>query len=209
MAEDRIYSSDNEYGVPALRKERQPAAGLLLPFDGWGRVNRRRRGVGTWHFYTDDYRFENVWLRPDVILNTLCKDIVEPNFSVFDTTPLAQGLYQIYRKRWLSRFFQEHGLNVYVDLNVARGYREYNLLGVPEGYNAFATRGYDSRIEDLGAELDIAKRISGCDAPNMIVYGGGEKVVSFCLQSGLLHVNDPFNEQRRNRQRQEKEASNG
>lgn len=189
MAEDRIYSSDNGFGIPVLRRDRQPAVGLLLPFDGWGRANRRKRGVGTWHFYTDDYRFENVWLRPDVILNTLCKDIVEPNFSIFDTTPLAQGLYQIYRKRWLSRYFQERGLNVYVDLNVPIVYRKYNLLGVPQGYNAFGTRGCANNLESLIDEIQIAKDISGLGVPNMIVYGGGEKARDICLQASILYVN--------------------
>lgn len=190
MADDRIYPSDNIYGIPTLRLDKQPQCGLLLPIDGWGHKNRRRRGVNTWHFYTDDYRFENVWHHPDVILKTLCKDVIEPNFSIFDTTPLAQGLYQIYKKRWVSRYFQEHGLNVYVDLNVPQAYRQYNLLRVPQGYNAFATRGCANKTDDLIAEIQVARDISGYDIPNMIVYGGGEAVRDICLQSSVLYVND-------------------
>lgn len=196
MVDDRIYPSGNKYGIPDLRHDRQPQSGLLLPFDGWGHANRRKIGVETWHFYTDDYRFENVWKRPEVILHTLCKCVIEPNFSIFDITPLAQALYQIYRKRWLARYFQEKGIDVYADLNVPRGFQEYNLLGIPNGYNAFATRGCANNIKDLEDEIRIARTISGFDIPNMIVYGGGEKTRDVCLQAGILYVNDHLTERR-------------
>lgn len=61
QAEDRIYPSDNELEIPNLLLELQPRNGLLLPFAGWGVTPRAKRGIATYHFYVDDYRFTNIW----------------------------------------------------------------------------------------------------------------------------------------------------
>lgn len=167
---------------------------------------RARRGVATYHFYVDDYRFNNLWQRPERLVESGCREVVEPNFSLFQTTPIAYGLQLLYKKRWLARWFQEYGLRVWVDLNVAPKFRELNRLGVPQGYNAFATRGHEGELCQLQAELQIAREISSLETPNMIVYGGGEECKSFCRQSGLIYI-DPYQVDQRNRRREE--ANNG
>ena len=58
---------------------------------------------------------------------------------------------------------------------------------MPDGYNAFATRGYSDNIAGLSAELEIAKRVSGYDHPNMLVYGGGKGAKEFCCKHGLIY----------------------
>ena len=188
MLGDRIFDSDNEYDIPNLLIDRQPTSGLLLPFAGWGADTRAKKGISTYHFYVEDYRFTNIWNHPDTVLDSGCTELVEPNLSLFDTTPIAYGLQQIYMKRWIARFWQECGAKVYADLNVARKFYDYNRLGIPEGYNAFATRGYADREEYLKQEIGIARQISGLDKPNMIVYGGGEKIRELCLQNNVLYV---------------------
>ena len=188
MLVDRIYDSDNEFDIPTLRIDRQPGSGLLLPFSGWGTDTRLKKGIQTYHFYVEDYRFTNIWNDPAKPLQSGCSELVEPNLSLFDTTPVAYGLQLIYMKRWISRFWQECGARVYADLNVARKFYEYNKLGIPQGYNAFATRGYADREEYLKQEIDIAREISGLDKPNMIVYGGGERIREICLQNNVLYV---------------------
>lgn len=185
--QNRIYPSDNIYDIPNLLLARQPSSGLLLPFAPWGATSRCKKDVSTYHFYVDDYRFENIWKRPDKVAFSGCREIVEPNFTLHSNLPLAYGLQYIYKKRWLARWFQELGIAVWVDLKVSDKYREFNLLGVPDGYNAFATRGYADNIESLEVELLIAKRISGFDIPNMLVYGGGREAQEFCQRNGLLY----------------------
>ena len=188
MLADRIYDSDNAYDIPTLRTDRQPNNGLLLPFSGWGTDTRLKKGIQTYHFYVEDYRFTNIWNDPAKPLQGGCTELVEPNLSLFDTTPVAYGLQLIYMKRWIARFWQECGARVYADLNVARKFYDYNKLGIPQGYNAFATRGYADREEYLKQEIDIARDISGLDKPNMIVYGGGERIREICLQNNVLYV---------------------
>ena len=203
--QDRLYPSDNEYEIPTLRLDRQPENGLLLPFAPWGANARRRSHVGTIHFYVDDYRFNNIWLHPEKLIRTGCSECIEPNFSLFDTTPVAFGLQLLYKKRWVARWFQECGLKVWVDLHVSAKFRELNKLGIPHGYNAFATRGVSECPEIIIDELEVAKEISGSDYPNLIIYGGGKKVKEICQRYSLLYV-----EQHMVRMRESgKEVNNG
>lgn len=184
---DAIFPTDNEYGIPLLKASLQPSM-LVSPFCAWGEKAgaRTRRISGTWHFYTEDYRFQALWSDPSPVLNSGCVAIVEPNFSCYTDMPMAVGLYRIYQKRWLARFWQEHGVKVLVDLNVAPPFAALNLLGVPHGWRAWATRGYAGRLEDTAAELAIAREHAGTDDLLFVVYGGGKAVRAWCQQHGVV-----------------------
>ena len=188
MLKDRIYDSNNEYEIPNLLISGQADNGLIVPFSAWGADTRQKKGISTYHFYVDDYRFEAIWKNPIQVLESGVQALVEPNLSLFDTTPIAYGMHQIYKKRWISRYFQECGIKVYADLNVAKKFQKLNMLGIPKGYNAFATRGYADREEYLKKEIQIAREISGKDTPNMIVYGGGEKIKKLCTEYSVLYI---------------------
>lgn len=188
MVSDVVYPTNNAFEIPVLRMDCQPASGVEVPFAAWGADSRLRKDVKTYCFYVDDYRFEAIWKDPSVVVRSGCNQIVEPNLSLYDTTPIAYGLQQIYKKRWIARYFQECGIDVYADLNVASKFYEYNRMGIPDGYNAFATRGYSDRIEYLKQEIEIAREISGKEIPNMIVYGGGAKIKEVCAEYQLIYV---------------------
>lgn len=194
---DCLYDSDNLFDIPNLRADMQ-AGKLELPLVAFGAQRRTLTEARTIHFYVEDYRFENIWKNPAKIVSAGIASIVEPNVSVFDTTPIAYGLHQIYKKRWIARYWQECGIKVYADLNVSSKFYEYNLMGIPEGYNAFATRGYADRLQYMEAEIEQAKRISGLDMPNMIVYGGGSKVHELCCKHSLLYIHELMTERKMN-----------
>ena len=192
MFKDVLYESDNIFEIPNLLLEMQ-AGKLELPLSPWGANSRLRKDVVTYHFYVDDYRFEALFKDPINLLTSGCKAVVEPNCSCHDQTPIAWGLQLIYKKRWLSRYFQECGIRVYADLNVSHKFIEYNKMGIPKGYNAFATRGLDGWMESLKSDLQVAQEISGLEKPNLLVYGGGEEVKAFCRKHRLLYVTDFIN----------------
>ena len=192
MFKDVLYESDNEFEIPNLLLEMQ-AGKVELPLSPWGANGRLRKDVATYHFYVDDYRFEALFKDPIALLTSGCKAVVEPNCSCHDQTPIAWGLQLIYKKRWLSRYFQECGIRIYADLNVSHKFIEYNKMGIPKGYNAFFTRGLDGWMESLKSDLKVAQEISGLERPNLIVYGGGEKVKSFCQEHNLLYITDFVN----------------
>ena len=197
MLSDCLYESNNIFDIPNLRTDMQ-AGKLQLPFAPYGADSRQKKGVSTYHFYVDDYRFEAIWKDPTKVLNSGCVAIVEPNLSLFDTTPIAYGLQQIYKKRWIARYFQECGILVYADLNVSQKFYEYNQMGIPNGYNAFFTRGYADRMPLLEAEHEIACKISGKENPNLIVYGGGKAVKEYCAKHSLVYVEQLMTSKRDN-----------
>ena len=192
MYNDCLYESDNIFEIPNLLLEQQ-AGKVELPLSPWGANSRLRKDVATYHFYVDDYRFEALFKDPIKILTSGCKAVVEPNCSCHDQTPIAWGLQLIYKKRWLSRYFQECGIKVYADLNVSHKFIEYNKMGIPKGYNAFFTRGLDGWMESLKSDLQVAQEISGLERPNLVVYGGGNEIQAFCRKHGLLYVTDFIN----------------
>lgn len=192
MFKDVLYASDNDFDIPTLLTE-QMAGKLELPFSPWGANSRLRKDVTTYHFYVDDYRFEHLFKDPVKLLMSGCKAVVEPNCSCHDQTPIAWGIQLIYKKRWLARYFQECGIKVYADLNVAHKFIEYNKMGIPKGYNAFFTRGLDGWMDSLESDLAVAQEISGLECPNLVVYGGGKEIKKFCQEHNLLYVSDFIN----------------
>jgi len=183
---DSLWPTDNEWGIPTLSIDRQADA-FDLPIESWG-AKRRNLKVGTYHFYTEDKRFNTIWQKPDMVVAAGCVNAVEPNYSVYDQVPRAVALWATFRKRWLARYWQSRGIRIFVDLNVARPYDDLNLLGVPKGWRSYATRGYESRLEMTAEELDIARAHAGAMDVLFMVYGGSAKVRDWCNANGAVWV---------------------
>ena len=192
MLGDFVYPSNNEFDIPTLLTDNMPVH-LELPLNPWGAEARYKKGITTYHFYVDDYRFEQLFRDPIKLLESGCKAIVEPNCSIHDQTPMAYAIWQTYRKRYLCRYLQECGLQIWVDLNVSPHFEEINALGVPQGYNAFCTRGVSGWLPTTERHWQMAQRISGLEKPNMFVYGGGDDVAEWCKQHDVVHVKEYIN----------------
>ena len=192
MLGDYVYPSNNEFDIPTLLMDNMPVH-LELPINPWGAEARYKKGMNTYHFYVDDYRFEQLFKDPIKLLESGCKAIVEPNCSIHDQTPMAHAIWQTYRKRYLCRYLQECGMQIWVDLNVSPHFEEINALGVPEGYNAFCTRGVSGWLNTTERHWEMAKRISGLEKPNMFVYGGGQEIEDWCKAHDLVYVNEFIN----------------
>ena len=192
MLGDFVYPSNNEFDIPTLLTDNMPVH-LELPLNPWGAEARYKKGITTYHFYVDDYRFEQLFRDPIKLLESGCRAIVEPNCSIHDQTPMAYAIWQTYRKRYLCRYLQECGLQIWVDLNVSPHFEEINALGVPEGYNAFCTRGVSGWLPTTERHWQMAQRISGLEKPNMFVYGGGDDVAEWCKAHDVVHVKEYIN----------------
>ena len=195
MLGDYVYPSNNEFDIPTLLTDNMPVH-LELPINPWGAEARYKKGMMTYHFYVDDYRFEQLFKDPIKLLESGCRAIVEPNCSIHDQTPMAHAIWQTYRKRYLCRYLQECGLQIWVDLNVSPHFEEINALGVPEGYNAFCTRGVTGWLNTTERHWEMAKRISGLEKPNMFVYGGGEDVEEWCKERDIVYIKEYMNKAR-------------
>lgn len=187
---DTLFPSDNDAEVPNLRLDMQ-AQELSIPFLCWGEQKRTTNllGLGSMHFYTDDYRFTKLYEHPEDILRANPRNIVEPNFSLFDDMPVAFGLQRIYKKRWIARAMQDRGIRIFVDLNVAQKFYKLNMLGVPMGWKAFCTRGYSERLENLEYEYEIAKNWAQGEEPLFVIYGGGAPCRQFAKEHNCIYIN--------------------
>jgi Domain of unknown function (DUF4417) len=193
---DSIWATDNAWQVPSLLPEKQ-ADQVPHPVWTWGSIGHKRPMPGTWHFYTSDEKFEPLWRKPQRVLASGPSAIIEPNFSLTDQTPFWQALWHIGRKRWLGRYWQQCGLRLFVDLNVdaslndrhdAVGGSRPNLLGVPVGWRAYASRAHANNPEALRSEYHVAREHSGIESPIFLVVGGGKQVKLLAQEHGWVHV---------------------
>lgn len=184
---DCIFPTDNAYGIPVLAIERQ-ALTLDVPCLGWGSIARTAKMPGTWHFYTDDYRFRAIINKPEQVINTGCVTCVEPNFTLSEVLPLAVALYLTYQKRWISRLWQSSGIRIIADLNVSPKYRSLNFIGIPRGWTAYATHGYSDRVEDTLEDYRTAQQHAGTNNILFLVYGGGKAVEQAALVNRWIWI---------------------
>ena len=179
------FAGDSDYDIPVLDKSLQPSL-LPVPFLPWGCQSRNKFMFGTWHFYVEDHKFDSLWKNPGLVFPSQCLALVEPNWTITLPCPRAAVLYQVFRKRLMARYWQSQGLNVIVDLNVHLDYMDYNLIGVPTGWRAYACRGsWD--IEGLLTRWAIAKSHAGTDDILFIVYAGGKQVESLARIHGWCY----------------------
>ncbi|MFQ6749707.1 MAG: DUF4417 domain-containing protein, partial [Clostridia bacterium] len=60
------------------------------------------------HFYVDDYQFERCWANPNNYIDHLkkFKYVISPDFSLYADLPKAHQIWNCYRNRLLSAFWQ-------------------------------------------------------------------------------------------------------
>jgi hypothetical protein len=185
---DWIFPSSNSEGIPDLLPSLQPR-GLELPINRWGTIARKTRmDGGTFHFYTDDYRFNALWKDPSDIINSGCRAIVEPNFSTNGDMPKVIAKSYVYAKRWIARWCQSYGIEIWVDLAMNDHYYDIALLGVPKGWKAYSTflytRDYD--FKELEDQFSLACDHAGTDEIMFLVYGGEHDTQAKCQARGWL-----------------------
>jgi len=135
---ERLFPSRGRHGIPQMR-----ACHVEPPrLHGWD-----ERRVGTpeglalyrdagLHFYTDDYRFEQLWTSPDRYRWVLERApvVLTPDFSIYVGWPPALTIWQTYRNRWLGALWQSWGLEVIPTVGWA-DHRSYEVCfeGLPRG----------------------------------------------------------------------------
>ena len=187
MTTDITFMSEPEYGIPILLPTQQLVA-LPHPVRIWGTQSRQSEMLGTYAFYTWDYKFRALWKKPGQLIATGCRAAIEPNFSITPQMSRAEVLYRTYQKRWLSRYWQMRGVRVMVDMNVPPPFtaRE-NLLGVPKGWSAYATRVHRMMYLSLEEVHAICADHAGT-MPLFVVYGGGRKIAEQCAEQQWMWI---------------------
>lgn len=197
------FELTEHYGIPWLDPTKQ-ATEIPLPSIRWGRYPHRKVfSKGSIHFYTDDWRFNKLAPKvnhgcPDcrlmgryyAVYRSEVKVIIEPNFSVYNELPRAEAVWNTYRKRWLASTWQrERNIQIIVDINVGSDYADLNLLGVPPGWRAYATRKHAGvSWDELRREFDRAQEHAGPETILFALYGGGRSAWQFCQDQGWIWI---------------------
>lgn len=150
LQEGVLFPSSNTWGIPDLVPGK---CSDQLPLEVYGRQEitdpkntlfvhgtasfpDEARG-GVLAFYVDDWRFERLWTDAVSVADEFrlfgWGSLVSPDFSVWRDDPTAVQLWNIYRSRWVARYWQEAGFQVIPSLNWSdeRSY-EFAHLGIPE-----------------------------------------------------------------------------
>lgn len=186
---DWKWPSTNEYGIPDLLPSLQPRT-LELPINRWGVVARKTRVEGsTYHFYCDDYKFTGLWKDPTPIVNSGCRAICAPNFSTNGDMPKAVVLAYLYMSKWICRWAQSYGIEVWADLALNEEWYDLAFLGVPKSYKAYSTFVYtrDYNFKELEDQYELACKHAGTDEGLLfLVYGGEHDTQAKCQARGWL-----------------------
>jgi hypothetical protein len=170
------------WDIPMLDINVQPTS--VDPFVKWGTISRDTSITGlTVHFYTDDYKFKTLLENAQRIIDLRPNSAVEMNITLDDKQPRAYVLWRIFQKRSAALIWQRAGIPVFVDMNVPRELFDLNMLGVPDGWRAYANRAYTPDMYHLDLAYQVAMQRSGGDVL-YVVYGGGTAVRAMCEKRG-------------------------
>ena len=180
---DAVFPSQDVWGIPLLDINMQ-AQHVEMPINTWGSLARNAQMTGTYHFYTDDYRFDGLWKDPSGVINSECAAICEPNFSTNVQMPRAVALWHTYRKRWMARYWQEHGIRTFVDLDVCDVLMDINLMGVPKGWRSYSfnMRPSDHDLCEIHDTLKVAQEHAQSDDVLLLIIGGEQAARDECLK---------------------------
>lgn len=108
------FEITNEYGFPNIYPVHIDNL-KDIPLQGFNYALKEKQpeNIGV-HFFLHDYQFERVWKYPDRYTECLSKFafVLSPDFSPYADTPKALKVFNIYRKMWCGRYWQEHGIKV-------------------------------------------------------------------------------------------------
>lgn len=209
---DVFFPSSNKWGIPDLREDMlydgdAPLTTWPTP-DPKGAPQFYVYGEGGFDervtdkiltFYTEDWRFERIW---NDNIEALAKIVplrpaafTSPDFSLWADDPLVCQLWNIYRARWISRYWQEAGIKCIPSLATSTNPACYEFA-----YDGFPTRpslmsmqmrngGYKQRSQVNALEKEIAELIERVNPMRLVIYGDAarERVRQY-LPGGVEYI---------------------
>ena len=130
---NKIYESKLIYGMPEILDlpQKEPLNLDFVPCQHYKKGENK--GV---LFFTEDHFNNAIWNRPEHYCDKFSKahTVFSPDFSPYNDYPEALQIFNIYRSRYITRVFQEYGLNVipYINHNDVNTF-EYSFAGTPKG----------------------------------------------------------------------------
>lgn len=127
------------------------------------------------HFFVDDYQFERLWNTPDKYIDKLrqYECVASPDFSPYADMPLALQIFNHYRKHWLGRYWQEHGITVIPTIRASTDERslDFFLDGEPSGGIVMLSTLWTTEDEEEEAKAFIEMVDNAISPIKYIFYG--------------------------------------
>jgi len=170
-----IFDSSNSYGIPDLNYQEITPPENLVPYNIRVRSELGYRGLGI-HFFLDDYRFEQVWVKPEAGIERVraAEVALTPDFSLFMDMPRAVQIYNTYRNRWVGRFWQQKGIKIIPTLSWSDEESfDFCFAGIPRNMTvAVSTVSTKTSEESKKAFLSgFEKAVKTIEPENIVCYG--------------------------------------
>lgn len=128
------------------------------------------------HFFQDDVLYERIWNQPEKYINHLKKFqvVLSPDFSIYRDVPTPLKVWNLYRNRFLSRYWQENGINVIPTIQIGDyAFNRYSLIGIPKNSTlAISTVGsIRSKVLRASLQAGIDYVITKLSPSQIVVYG--------------------------------------
>jgi len=142
--------------------------------------------------FTYDYKIEPTWSRPLSSLNCLknYKCVVAPDFSLFVDLPHCINIWNVYRKMWVTSFWQSRGVKVIPSASWGNvDSFQYCFCGLPEGGTiaiGHIVVGRDKAYKRL-YRMGVEKLIDFKHPDKLLVYGSK---LDFCPDVETVYYND-------------------
>ena len=161
------------YNLPVVGTDAVLTADSLIPFNRAKTCTRRDVGV---HFFIDDYQFERVWKSPQLYVEMLkrYRFACAPDFSLYLDMPMAAKIWNVYRSRLITAYWQKQGVKVVPVLQWADPFTwKFCFEGIaPGGTVAVSTLGAAKhKFSRLVWKLGMAEAVRQTKPKTILLYG--------------------------------------
>lgn len=100
------------FNLPLIKKQNIKLD--YVSFIGYDKISQSSDFDKIVHFYLDDYKFEDIYSKPDKKLALLkkFKAVLTPDFSMYLEMPISLQLYAAFKSRWVGAYLQNQGVKV-------------------------------------------------------------------------------------------------
>jgi len=169
-----LDSSTNDFWQMPIIKKTDFIPSDLIGFNYAKTLQEKKTGI---HFYLDDYQFERLWNSPQKYIEILrqYECILSPDFSLYLDMPMPMKIWNTYRSRQISQFYQSQGITVIPAPSWAeRDTFKFCFKGIEQGGTiAISTIGVkrDENAMKIWKE-GMTECIKQCNPKAILLYGG-------------------------------------
>lgn len=108
------FKGVGKYGIPLIKKQEIDLDKIDLLNYTKTKLHDEDNEHKTIHFFTYDWLFENVYEKPEVVMEKLDQyyALLTPEFSTYKDMPLARQIDSVFKNRWCGAFWQKQGMLV-------------------------------------------------------------------------------------------------